>query len=247
MLGKATLNIGSLDVPQMVGDIQDTCEQPPLVVDETAGGVTLTGAQLAQSRITELSGNAGAVATTLPTAAQIVAAIQAALNKIVPPANSPYDTAHDPAPDMQWPANLGVIGNSATFRHVFRNLNGAGNNTITTQASSGVTVNGTATLPTTTWREYLVTILNSAPTVAIGLTTTNASKVLSNVDKNLIKQVQVGMSVFGVGIGAAAIVDAVNYDQGTVHVTVNSTATADNIGVTFTPTVTFTNLRSGTT
>lgn len=247
MLAKALLSIGSIKVQQMQGDIQDTCDQPPFVVDETAGGVTLTAAQFVASRITELSGNAGAVATTLPTAEQIVAALQGSLNKMVPPANSPYDSAHDAAPEMQWPANLGVIPNPTTFRHIFRNLNGAGNNTITAQASSGVTISGTATLPTVTWREYIVTIKASAPSLTVGATTTNTSKVLSNIDKNIIKQIQPGMSVFGVGIGAAAVVDVVNYDAGTVTLTVASTATANNIGVTFTPTVVFTNVRSGTT
>lgn len=247
MLAKPLMNIGSIEAPQMQGDILDTCDQVPLVVDETAGGVTLTAAQFVASRFTELSGNAGAVATTLPTAAQLVAALQGQLNSMVPPANSPYDSAHNAAPDMQWPANLGVLPPKTTFRHVFRNLNGAGNNTITAQASSGVTVAGTATIATVTWREYMVSIESSAPAVLIGVTTTNASKVLSNVDKDLIKKVQVGQSVFGVGIGAAAKVEIVNLDAGTISVSVASTATADNIGVNFTPTVVFTNLRSGTT
>lgn len=247
MLAKALMGVGSIEAPQMQGDILDSCDQPPFVVDETAGGVTLTAGQFVASRITELSGNAGAVATTLPTADQICRALEGALNKIVPPANSPYDAAHDPAPEMQWPANLGVLQPDTTFRHVFRNLNGAGNNTITAQASSGVTVSGTATIATVTWREYIVRIMNSAPSVLIGVTTTNANKVLSNVDKNLIKQVSIGQSVFGVGIGAAAKVAAVNYDAGTITVDVNSTATANNIGVTFTPTVVFYNVRSGTT
>lgn len=247
MLAKTLMNIGSIEAPQMQGDILDTCDQPPFVVDETAGGVTLTAAQFVASRITELSGNAGAVATTLPTAQQLVAALAGQLNKMSPPANSPYDTAHDSAPNMQWPANLGILPPDTTFRHIFRNLNGAGNNTITAQASSGVTVSGTATLATVTWREYIVTIKNSAPAVTVGATTTNANKVLSNIDKEIIKQIQTGMSVFGVGIGAAAKVVIVNYDAGTVTVDVNSTATADNIGVTFTPTVVFTNVRSGTT
>lgn len=247
MLAKSLMNIGSIEAAQMQGDILDTCEQPPFVVDETAGGVTLTGIQLARSRYTELSGNAGAVATTLPTAAQICDAVQGQLNKIVPPANSPYNAAFNAAPDMQWPANLGLLQPDTSFRHVFRNLNGAGNNTITAPANAGVTVSGTATIATVTWREYLITIKCSAPQILIGLTTTNATKNLTNLDKDLIKRLQVGMSVYGVGIGAAAVVDSVNYDAGSCTVTVASTATADNIGVTFTPTVIFTNLRSGTT
>lgn len=89
--------------PQMPGDILDTCDPTgPFVVDETAGGVTLTQAQFAQSfPALEVSGNAGAVATTLPTADEIVAALRGNVNVIVPPTNSPYNPAQDVAPPMQ--------------------------------------------------------------------------------------------------------------------------------------------------
>jgi hypothetical protein len=68
----------AVEKPQMPGDILDSCDPTgPFVVDETAGGVTLTQAQFAQSfPALEVSGNAGAVATTLPTADQIIAAIR---------------------------------------------------------------------------------------------------------------------------------------------------------------------------
>jgi hypothetical protein len=245
MLAKALMMIGSIKAPQNVGDVLDTCEQPAVAVDETAGGVTLTAAQFVQALKVAVSGNAGAVATTLPTAEQIIAAIQGQLNKIVPPANIPYDSAHDGAPEMQWPANLGVIPPDTTFRFFLSNAN-AGTNTLTPQASSGVlAIVGTATVATNVWREWIVRIISSAPAVTIGCTTTNASLVLSNVDKNLIKQLQPGMSVFGTGIGALARVTAVNYEAGTVSVSVASTATANNIGVSFTPTLQFTNFRAG--
>lgn len=234
---------------QLQGEILDSCDPTgPFVVDETAGGVTLTGAQFAQSLLPalEVSGNAGAVATTLPTADVLIAAIKGNANEIVPPANAPYDTGHDQAPPMQWPAQLGVISPQQTFRWLVRNLNGAGNNTITAQASSGVTVSGTATLATNTWREFIVRILCGAPTTVLGCGTTNANKVLTSSDIETVKRIQVGMSVFGVGIGAAAKVVAVDYNTGNITVDVNSTATAALVAVTFTPTVTFTNLRAGT-
>ncbi len=233
---------------QLPGDILDSCDGnagAPFVVDETAGGVTLTTAQFAQSvsPALEVSGNAGAVATTLPTADQIITAIKGNANVINPPAPSPYDSGHDTAPPMQWPSNLGVITPGSTFRWIVRNLNGAGNNTITAQASTGVTVSGTATLATNTWREFIVRILCSAPSVIVGMGTTNANKVLTTADLESVKKVQ----IFGVGIGASAKVVAVDYNTGNVTVDVNSTATAAGpIAITFTPTIVFTNLRAGT-
>lgn len=232
----------------MPGDVMASGDaQGPFVVDETAGGVTLTQAQFAQSisPCLEVSGNAGAVATTLPTADQIIAAIKGNANVMVPPTNSPY--APDVAPPMQWPSNLGVFEPQITFRWIMRNLNGAGNNTLTAQANSGVSVSGTATVATVTWREWIVRILCSAPSVIVGCSTTNVNKVLNTTDLETLKKVQIGQSVFGVGIGAAAVVRAVDYNTGNITVDVNSTATAPLVAVTFTPTVTFTNLRAGAT
>jgi hypothetical protein len=235
--------------PLVQGDIMDSGDyQGPFVVDESGGGVTLTGAQMAQSvsPALELSGNGGAVATTLPTADQIIEALRGNMNTIVPPANSRYDSAHDGAPPMQWPSNLGTLTQKA-FRWIVRNLNGAGNNTITAQASSGVTVSGTATLATNTWREFIVRIICGAPTVILGMTMTNATKVLTTTDVETLKKVQIGQSVFGANIGASAKVVAIDYNLGTVTVDVNSTGTsATPLAITFTPTVTVTNLRAGT-
>lgn len=251
MIVKATV-IGedgfAVEKPQMPGDILDSCDPTgPFVVDETAGGVTLTQAQFAQSfPALEVSGNAGAVATTLPTADQIVAALKGNVNVIVPPTVSAYDGGHEVAPPMQWPSNLGTIPPQTTVRWIVRNLN-VGINTITAQANSGVTVLGTATIATVTWREYILRILCSAPSVIVGMTTLNASKVLTLGDLEAVKRVQVGQSAYGVGIGALAVVVAVDYNLGNVTVSVASTASAPNIAVTFTPTVTFTNLRAGAT
>lgn len=246
MINKVWVGEGSLEKLQQLGDILDTCDPTgPFVVDETAGGVTLTQAQFAQSfPALEVSGNAGAVATTLPTADQIVAALKGNANVIVPPSNSPYDTGHDTAPAMQWPANLGVIHPNATVRFIMRNANG-GTNTLTAQASSGVTISGTATVVTLLWREWIMRVLNSAPAVIVGVATTNANKVLTTTDLESLKKVSPGQSVFGVGAGAAAKVVSVNYDTGVINVDVNSTATAGLVAFTFTPTVTFTNLRAG--
>lgn len=229
----------------MPGDVLCSGDaQAPFVVDETAAGVVLTQAQFAQSisPALEVSGNAGAVATTLPSADQIIAAIKGNANVMVPPTNSPF--APDVIPQMQWPSNLGPFEPQITFRWLMRNLN-AGVNTLTAPATVGVSIIGTATLAANKWREYIVRILCSAPTVVVGCATTNATKTLTTTDTETLKKVQIGQSVFGVGIGAAAVVRAVDYNTGIITVDVASTATAPLVAVTFTPTVTFTNLRAG--
>lgn len=252
MIVKATVqgeNGMAVEKPQMPGDILDSCDPTgPFVVDETAGGVTLTQAQFAQSwPALEVSGNAGAVATTLPSADSIIAALKGNVNVIVPPDNVAYDSGHNIAPPMQWPSNLGTIPIQTTVRFVIRNLN-AGTNTLTAPANVGVSISGTATIATNKWREYILRVLNSNPTTVLGITMTNATKVLNTTDTETLKKIGVGMSVFGTNIGASAKVVAVDYNTGNITVDVNSTGTsAVPLAGTFTPTVTFTNLRAGDT
>lgn len=252
MIVKATV-VGesgfAVEKPQMPGDILDSCDPTgPFVVDETAGGVALTQAQFAQSfPALEVSGNAGAVATTLPSADSIIAALKGNENVIVPPDNIAYDSGHNIPPPMQWPSQLGIIAPQQTCRWVIRNLN-AGTNTLTAPANVGVSISGTTTIATLKWREYILRVLCSNPTTVLGITMTNATKILNTTDTETLKKIGVGMSVFGTNIGAAAVVTAVDYNTGNISVSVNSTGTsAVPLAGTFTPTVTFTNLRAGDT
>ena len=244
MLAKPLWKNGPVTLEFQVGDVEDTHDQDEIAENQTGGGTTLTGAKVAALNV-RASGNAGAVATTLPTAAQIVDALRGAFGIDVPPANSPFDVAHNVAPDKEFPSNLGIFPPRASFRFTLINANG-GTNTLTAQASSGVTISGTATVATNVWREWIVRILASAPTVIVQATTTNANPVLTNVALSELAKIQIGMTVTGTNIGAGAVVVAVNRDARTVTLSVNSTGTADNVAVTFQPTVTFTNLRAGT-
>jgi len=107
-------------------------------------------------------------------------------------------------------------------------------NTLTLGA--GMTAVGTVNVLASNIREYLLT-LTSAPkrTRVVSATTTAASAILTNILPVDIVQVGVGMAVTGTGVGAAAKVVAVNIANNTVTVSVVSSASADNIGVTFTP------------
>lgn len=225
------------------GQLEDTHERDlPVAEDQTAGGTTLSTDDVL-SGFVAASGNAGAVATTLPTAEQLLSALRANFGVDSPPNNSPFG-GPNAAPEKEFPSNLGIISPGASFRFVLRNANG-GNNTLT--GSTGVTIVGTAILATNTWKEYLVRIKNSTPATIGNVTTTNTSKVLSNVPSEVLNRVTPGMLATGTGLGAAPNrIMAVNRDARTITLDVASTATADNIAVTFTPEITFTYLRTGT-
>lgn len=106
----------------------------------------------------------------------------------------------------------------------------------TIAAGTGVTLAGTTVVAASSLRRYLMT-LTSEPkrTVTVSGSTTNANAVLTNISQANLANIGVGMGVSGTGIGASAKVLAVNLTAGTVTLDVNSTATADNVGITFTP------------
>lgn len=242
MLAKPVVLRGTVEGKFAHGDILDTCEQPLLAV-ATAGNVTLTGQQMAAGDLV-LSGSAAALALTMPTADQLVKALAGNMNTIAPPGNVLYGPTQ--SVQLQWPANINPLDYASSFRRTFINNNTvAGVVTITAPATSGVTISGTATIAIATWREYKVRIINATPAAVIVATTTNASKVLSNISPDVLANVTPGMSAYGTGIGASAIVTAVDFNANTITVDVNSTATADNIAVTFTPTVIYENIRGG--
>jgi hypothetical protein len=223
------------------GQVEDTHERDlPIAEDQTAGGTTLSVDDVL-SGFVKVSGNGGAVATTLPTADQICAALRASFGLDVPPANAPYGP--NVAPDKEFPSNLGIIPPGSSFRFVLQNTN-VGTSTLTT--SAGNTLVGTATVLAASWREWLVRIKNSTPATLGQASTTNTSKVLSNVSIDTLNKVTPGMLATGTGLGAAPNrVMAVNRDAKTITLDVAATATADNIAVTFTPEISWTALRGG--
>lgn len=243
LMSRGLFRNGPVTSEFLPGQVEDTHEQDlPVAEDQTAGGTTLSVSDVL-SGFVAAAGNAGAIATTLPTADQLCAALRGSFGLDTPPVNSPFDTAHNTAPEKEFPSNLGIIPPGASFRFVLRNANG-GVNTLT--GAAGNTLVGTATVAAASWREWLVRIKCSTPTQVAAVSTTNASKVLSNVSSDVINKLTVGMLATGAGIGAAPNrIMAINRDAKTVTLDVNSTATADNVAVTFTPEVTYTSLRGG--
>lgn len=133
------------------------------------------------------------------------------------------------------------VGDSFTF--LLRNTV-AQANTIT--AGTGWTLGSNTAIAASLVREFLVKIVSSKATAIVSATTTNASKVFSNVSQADLALLQPGMAVSGTGVGAAAVITVVNPNAGTFTVSVDSTATADNIAVTAVPTATLEGVRSST-
>lgn len=101
----------------------------------------------------------------------------------------------------------------------------------------------TASIAASSTRHFRFTVLSNKRTTIKVCTTTNADPNLTKVPLADLKDVMPGMEVTGTGIGAAAIVLGVQeYTNaadgnryGRIVLSVNSTATADNIPVTFNP------------
>jgi hypothetical protein len=236
MLVQPLYNIGGVKQEWGVGDMFNTREKTVAV--DGAASFTYAAADFAGGDL--IVGGGAGVTGTLPTADQIIKAIMG--NIFQQPSSVPYhgySTA--PVQDLTF---LTMIPPNSSFRRTVINNNSS---TLTHAAPSngGVTISGTATIATANWREYIVRIMEASPAIAIVGSTTNASKALTNLNKDQARQVRVGMSIYGTGIGASAKVAAVNYDTGAVTTDVNSSATADNILITFTPTVILQALRGG--
>lgn len=242
MLVQITYNNGPLEQPMYPGDIMSTFELEPFVI-ANAAGVNITAQQFVAQDI-DRSG-AVAVADTLDTADNIVKALIGSINKISPPDNSLYGTLPSQVVQLAWPANLNPLMPGSSFRRIIRSAN-TGILTLAVVANSGVSLLGATTIAATSWREYLIKILNSTPQTLVSATVTNASFVLTAVDLNAILNITVGMSVSGAGIQAGSTVVATNRDLGTITLSLAATATAGNVAITLTPTVTVRGVRSGT-
>lgn len=137
-------------------------------------------------------------------------------------------------------AAVPTLSKGDNFNLVVRNTS---NQTGTIAAGTGMTLTGTATIATNKAREFMVTINNQKRTVTLSGTTTNASATLSGFTAAQLANVEPGMAVSGTGIGVSAKVIGVSPDAGTITVDVVSTATASNVGITFTPTADVQSLR----
>lgn len=236
---RAMVNDGAPNPRQSVpGDLILQGESLLGGINSTVGTTVLTGAQIATGIITR-SGSTAGYADTFDTAANIISAIRA---------NSNVDAD---------------VVQGTTFRLLI--INKVAFADTVAASSDGTTVLGTGgsavtAIAASTWREYLVSILNSGTQQIQQMVVDGSTAVLnfvlaSNVSaKNMGPNSIIpsaGMGVSGTGIPANATVLNVNLGQGgALGVTISANTTvasgASGTAVTFSPRVQIDGLRSGT-
>ena len=192
------------------------------------GGFTVqqNGPNMALDQV-DIQDNATAGSATL-TAQQVMAGVLnrtgpgAGFTDTWPSADQIIAAMENPQVGDSWPL---VYRNGVAFAMTFA-------------AGTGIVAGiGTLTAAASVTRHYRHTILSNKRTAIGVVSTTNANAVLTNVPKDFIKNVMPGMGATGTGIGASAVVLGVSEEAQTITLSVNSTATADNIAVTFFPRV----------
>lgn len=201
----------------------------------TIGAGTLTGAIIATGIINRTGPTAGYTDTT-DTATAILAAL----------------AGNSPGP---------VVEPGSTFRLRFINTVAF---LMTLAAGTGVKLGAGSTLnaAASTWREYILTILNSSPAVTVNSSITNGSPALVFVLPPGMVALPIGPNPQAVnvtpgmtatsptaGIPANTTVLGVTYGQGGitgVTLSANATATVNPLSVTFSPTIQIDSIGSGT-
>jgi hypothetical protein len=178
----------------------------------------------------------------LPTAQQIINALQGSYNIITPPGNELYGIQPTRQVSLAWPANLAPFQPGSTFRRRITATT-AFALTMSVPANSGISLAAApydqTIIAASSWRDFLFQILSSSPTQIIAVNQTNATKPLTVPTADLAKcnQITPGMSAYGTNIAANSKVVSVNRDTGIITLDTNVTATLALNPVTFTPTV----------
>lgn len=181
----------------------------------TVGAGALTAALITGYTLISRTGPVGAYADTVATASDIIAAL--AVNGQTPNPGSTH--------------RLRILNTVAFI------------NTITT--NTGVTLSGTTAIAASSWRDFLVTLVNTTnASIGVG-STTNANAVITGLSQTAIGLISPGMTVSGAGIQAGSTVIGVNLTAGTVTLSLAATATAANVAITFSPTVSIAGIGSG--
>lgn len=185
-------------------------DQIGIATNATAGNATLTAQQLMRGALNRTGPGAG-FTDTWPTADEIIAAMD------------------NPQVGDSW---LLIYRNGVAFAMTFA----AGTGIVSGIGTLGVAASSTKT--------YLHTVLANKRTTTKIASTTNADPVLTLIPVADLKDIMPGMGATGTGIGASAVVLGVKEVTaadgtitGSVTLSVNSTATASNIAVTFNPRV----------
>lgn len=251
MLVAPTYKLGGIELPMYPGDILNTNEIQQTI--NTDGVYTYLGPELASGDIFRTVNSANRV-DILPTAAQLIAALQGNINLVTPPSNELYGIQPNRSVQLAWPANLAPFQPGSTFRRIitattaFSLTFSAGSLPANGGMLLGAAPYDQTVVAASSWREFLFTILASAPPVGINVNQTTAQLFVTVPAASLdqIANVIPGMSVYGAGIPALTRVTSVNRDTGVIGISIATTTTTANNALTFTPTVVCSGIRAGT-
>lgn len=193
----------------MPGDVLQSNENIQSITN--AAGVTLTAAQILSPIL--IRSGAVTVSDTTPDANTWLAALTQ--NTFV-------------AAGATTPAGVQI---STTYRIRYMNNN---TGTLTIVAGTNVSLAGTTTIATVSFRDYLVTVLNGTPQQVWAVTTTNASAVITGMTAAQTQTISPGQAVSGTGIAGGSTVLSVQPGVGCT-LSANATATGTLVAVTFAP------------
>jgi hypothetical protein len=101
-------------------------------------------------------------------------------------------------------------------------------------AGTNVTLAGVTAVAASSYRDYLVTVLNGTPAQLFACTTTNGSAVVTGMTAAQTALITQGMAVSGAGVAAGATILSVQPGVG-FTMSANATATGVLVAVTFAP------------
>jgi hypothetical protein len=197
----------------------------------TAGSGTILASSFAIG-ILRRTGPGGAYNDTTDTAQNIVNALAGVSGNAL--------TAGGPLQNPSQPEQI-QVGTTLRFIHV---------NTVafimTLVAGVGVVLGvGVTANAASSWREYLVTVLNSTPTVIVQGNVTNGSAIVTGLTQTQTNQLTPGMYLpAATGITAGTTILSVQPGVG-FTMNANGTATNNNVAITATPLVKIDGIRSG--
>lgn len=188
-----------------------------------AASQQLTGAQLT-SGILLRTGPVAGYADTFPAATDLVAAL---LNNYYLAAG-----AYSPSGLQQNMAFRLRVINSVAFAN-------------TVVAGTGVTLGTNVNQAASSWKDYLITILNGSPAVVYTGNTTSGTATVTGLLPVALQNVTVGAIVTGTGIPAATTVIGIGTNN-TITLSANATATNAAVALTFSPAYRVDSLGGGT-
>lgn len=211
---------GDMERPMLPGDILNTNEIVAAIV--TAGSQVLTAANMLSALIWRTGPGAGYGDTTPDAASWINAMLQQAYN----------------GGGATTPSGVQV---GTTYRMRMVNTVAFANTVV---AGANVTLAGTTAVAASTWRDFLVTVLNGTPAQQFAATTTNASAVVTGLTADQTSKLSPGMAVTGTGVPASTTILSIQPGVG-FTMSANATASGVLVALTFNPRVELRGIGSG--